>query len=151
MKRTAKIEHLLGTSTAAVENLQKMVGEMVSGSAPRVPLRGVLSMSSGDDVETNLGERMDRVERKIQRLSSAKGRPRDYSARYPPSPGNRMSNSIHETRALDEQHFNRIDWRPRNSYDALLSNRSNGRSEADGPGPPQARSVHSLKPRVYEG
>jgi hypothetical protein len=148
----------------------------------------VLSMSSGDDVETNLGERMDRVERKIQRefelkvkrerreterqewdtdrqrkreqerkeagertLSSAKGRPRDYSARYPPSPGNRMSNSIHETRALDEQHFNRIDWRPRNSYDALLSNRSNGRSEADGPGPPQARSVHSLKPRVYEG
>jgi len=67
MERTAKIEHLLGTNSAAVENLHKMVGEMVSGSAPRVPLPGVLSISGGDDVETILGERMDRFERKLQR------------------------------------------------------------------------------------
>jgi hypothetical protein len=219
MERTAKIEHLLGTNSAAVENLHKMVGEMVSGSAPRVPLPGVISISGGDDVETILGERMDRFEWKVQRefkvqqenreterqeaahaasgpptraahilgggrdasspalwldvapmcrnasalaaalgvwdkegqrvqwsrhsrswsvghsrerertgertLGSAKGRPREYSPRYPPSPRNRMSNNIDKNRALvEQQHFNRIDWSnrrgstPRNSCEA---------------------------------
>jgi hypothetical protein len=31
LKRTVKIEHVLGANSAAVENLQKMVGEMASG------------------------------------------------------------------------------------------------------------------------
>ncbi len=61
-----KKEHGLGTNSASVENLQKMVGEMVSGSAPPTRLRGVLSISGGNDVEKTLDERKDSFGRKIQ-------------------------------------------------------------------------------------
>ena len=66
----------------------------------------------------------ERKEAGERTLGSAKGRPTEYSPRYPPSPGERMSNSIDKTRALDGQHhFNNIDWSnrrgstPRNLYE----------------------------------